>query len=261
MDSKFCWRLDNFLGPSHQTKMTFWDYVETHEKGEVKSKELIENWCAKSHSMYREKLGAVDQADVKATVMGLTGESDPRWYQNQLKFLIESAISSCHANYNLDKTVRKPEAFTEFHNMLLVELIEQSKDYRVYKASGKRKLSELQVNPETPRARNKTLTPTRHRDVFQFGQPSKSGILCQGRKNPFAYVRKCSTRRQCQFCGKRTTRAFECIACKSVFCMEAPTLLQNPQSDSPRTFRHDGPFCWHLIHGFTTWAECHSYEG
>ena len=239
--------------------MQFWDYVESDEKKEVKSKTLIENWCAKAHSMYREKLGAVDQSDVKATVQGLTSESDPKWYQNQLKFLVESAISSCHANYNLDKTVEEREGFTEFHNMLLVELLERRKEYRTY-ATKKRKLSKLQTTPDMKRVHKKLKrTPSRHRLEQTFGQPSRTGIACSGRQNLTAYLRKCSNRRQCEFCGKRTRGAYECRACNSVFCVEAPTHIKNPETDPPRAFREDGPFCWHLLHGFRTWAECHSH--
>ena len=113
-DSKMCWRLDNFLGPSHKSRMLFWDYIDNGEK-DVKTKARVWATVAKVHQLFRKKLGYVDQSDVKATVQRLTGETDPKWYQNQLKFLIESVVSSCHSNYNLDPSVEKREAFTEFH--------------------------------------------------------------------------------------------------------------------------------------------------
>ena len=231
--------------------MEFWDYVESDGKKDVETKEKVVEVCAKVHSMYRKKLGAVDQADVKATVQGLTAESDPKWYQNQLKFLVESAVSSCNSNYNLDETVTIPEPFTEFHNMLLSELNEKSKDYRKYNTR-KRQLQKQQTTPRP--LKKQKFSPMRHRLAHQFGNASRAGVTCPGRDNLAAYIRKSSDRRRCQFCGKRSRSMYQCIGCNSFFCMEAPTHIDNPKSDSPRAFRRDGPFCWHLIHGFSTWS-------
>ena len=56
-------------------------------------------------------MGAVDQSDVKAQIMGLVGAHAKLWSQKQLYFLTESAIINAHANYNLDPSVQ-PETFT-----------------------------------------------------------------------------------------------------------------------------------------------------
>ena len=90
----------------------------------MKAISWITTTVAMVHDIFRYKLGYVDESDVKATVMGLTQEMSAKWHENQLKFLIESTISGCHGNYNLDKGVDNPEFFTEFHNKLIVELQE-----------------------------------------------------------------------------------------------------------------------------------------
>ena len=72
-DSKMCWRLDNFLGPSYIAKMTFWDYI-AGGKSDVKLKKFVLNPVAKVHEIFRKYMGPVDQVDVKAHVMGITRE-------------------------------------------------------------------------------------------------------------------------------------------------------------------------------------------
>ena len=43
--------------------------------------------------------------------------------------------------------------------------------------------------------------------------------------------------------------------------MEPPTHLLIPGSDPSRKFRHDGPFCWHCVHGIPVkWAENNNWE-
>ena len=132
LDSKICYRLDNFLGPAHQKKMRFWDY-KADGKSDVKGKSWVSTMVAKSHQLFRKNLGYVDQSDVKAAIMGLTTELTPKWYQKQFAYLCESAVSSAHSNYNLDPAIQKPEFFTDYHDKFLRELIEMSKNYRTYK--------------------------------------------------------------------------------------------------------------------------------
>ena len=64
MDSKFCKRLDNFLGPRYQKEMQFWEYKDTGES-EVKEKGLFERSVPMANYIYRNFLGAVDQRDVE----------------------------------------------------------------------------------------------------------------------------------------------------------------------------------------------------
>ena len=54
--------------------MKFWEYDESVASGDVKSKRWTNRLVAKVHEVFRTKLGFVDQADVKATVMALTSE-------------------------------------------------------------------------------------------------------------------------------------------------------------------------------------------
>ena len=62
-------------------------------------------------------MGHVDQADVKAHVMGLTMLMSRDWHDKQLYQLIEFSVISSHTNYNLDPHQEiKPEFFTEWHN-------------------------------------------------------------------------------------------------------------------------------------------------
>ena len=197
-------------------------------------------------------MGAVDQSDVKATVMGLTSEVTPKWYDKQLAFLEESAVSNAHSNYNLDVIQPcKPETFTDWHDELLVELVEMSKSYRKNEltASGiKRKRSSgLGQTQVTPRQ-------VRRRKARVYGKASKEGLECRGRKNLMAFIRQKTTRQQCRFCGMKRL-VYWCTACGEVFCMSAPVGLIIPGSQPPRKFRKDGPFCAHRIHGYTNWLE------
>ena len=202
------------------------------------------------------KLGFVDQSDVKATVMGLTQELSAKWHENQLKFLIESTISSVHGNYNLDKGVEVQERFTEFHNQLLAELAEMSTNYGKYNTtSGGQKKRPL-MQPEEPRSHKKRKqSPRRHRQELSYGVPSEAGLRCPGRKNLKAHLRKTTKRIRCKFCGRKRI-VYKCLACGEVFCMEAPIDVPNPASATGKCFRKDGPFCWLLIHGFLSWADC-----
>ena len=256
IDSKMCQRLDNFLGPSKTTTMSFQDYEDLSGRKDVKTKSWITTSVAKVHHVFRMKLGFVDQSDVKATVMGLTQELSAKWHENQLKFLIESTISSVHGNYNLDKGVEVQEFFTEFHNQLLVELAETSKNYRKYNTtSGGQKKRRL-IQPEEPRSHKKPKqSARRHRQKLSYGVPSEAGLRCPGRKNLKAHLRKTTKRVRCHFCGKKRI-VFKCLACGEVFCMEAPVDLPNPASATGKCFRQDGPFCWLLIHGFLSWGDC-----
>ena len=186
--------------------------------------------------------------------MGLTQEMSAKWHENQLKFLIESTISSCHGNYNLDKSVDNPEFFTEFHNKLIVELQEMSKSYRKYNtASGgqkKRGLSTLELHRIHKKPKS---TPRRRRKKLVFGTATEAGVKCPGRTNLKKYLRKTSKNIQCTFCGRKRL-VYECLACGEVFCMEAPLNLIN--TNTGKSFRRDGPFCWLLVHGFFSWGDC-----
>ena len=202
-----CWRLDNFLGPSYITEMTFQDYIEGG-KSDVKRKKFVLNPVAKVHEIFRKFMGPVDQVDVKAQVMGITRELVSAWHKKQLAFLIQTAIGNAHCNYNLDPSC-KAEFFTEWYNKFLVELHEMSPNVRIYK---KRKLEETE-NPTPKRLkrqhRKSKLSPARRRE---YGIASEAGLSCYGRKNLSAYIRYIPTpetrknkrptarRIKCKFC-------------------------------------------------------------
>ena len=83
-DAKICWRLDNFLGAGMTTGMSFWDYEAASGDSNVKSK----NWIFVPnvplvHNIFRKFMGHVDQADVKAHVMGLTKLMSRDWHDKQ----------------------------------------------------------------------------------------------------------------------------------------------------------------------------------
>ena len=101
--------------------MQFWEYKDTGES-EVKEKGLFERRVPIAHYLYRNFLGAVDQRDVKSHVMAITRERVAHWYQKQLRFAVECAISAAHSNYNLDPTVT-PEFFKEWYNQFVEELL------------------------------------------------------------------------------------------------------------------------------------------
>ena len=96
----------------------------------------------------------------------------------------------------------------------------------------------------------------RHGEQKQYGVSTSAGLACYGKSNLAAHLRTFSKRRQCGFCGKRRrTGLYQCRACKEVFCMEPPSKLEIPGSNSPRVFPKNGPFCFHRIHGFSRWAD------
>ena len=165
--------------------MDFWQYSEG--VADVKSKPRVRSLVASVHKLFRQNLGFVDQGDVKATVMKITAEQTPKWHQNQICFLIESTISACHGNYNLDSSTDKPEFFTEFYNNFLAELLMASKNYRRYKTSPstpdiKRK---LKTDPQSGSSHKKKKMPTvRHRIALTYGRATMAGLTCTGRGNP-----------------------------------------------------------------------------
>ena len=81
-------------------------------------------------------MGPVDQSDAKSHIMKLSAERVEAWNQKPLAFLIETAISWAHGNYNLDASVTKRELFSEFYHKLIVELHDMSPNLRVYKNPG-----------------------------------------------------------------------------------------------------------------------------
>ena len=168
-----------------------------------------------------------------------------------MTFLIESAISSCHGNYNLDPLVDKKEGFTEWYSQFPKELLEMSPSYRKYKTvnrTPKRKLQRATGNSDSKKKRKLT----RHRNVLQYGHPTKNGLACHGRHNLAKYLRKPRGVLTCKFCGKKR-KVSRCSACNEVFCMEAPVHLTKPGVEPPRKFRENGPVCWQLVHGFESW--------
>ena len=74
-------------------EMHFWEYDDSSTTG-IKCKKWVKNMVAEVHSIFRKNLGYVDEADVKATVMGLTSERSAKWHQTQFQFLVERCVSS-----------------------------------------------------------------------------------------------------------------------------------------------------------------------
>ena len=237
--------------------MDFWEYSEG--LADVKSKPRVRNLCALVHKLFRQNLGFVDQGDVKATVMKITAEQTPKWHQNQIRFLIESTISACHGNYNLDSSTGKPEFFTKFYNNLMVELLEASKSYRRYKCfprtPDKKRMFQKGSQGGSSHKKQK-ITPVQHQKGHTYGRATMAGKTCTARGNLAACIRKVKERRKCKFCGKRSVDLYHCNACGEYFCLKSPTQLIIPGSNPPRHFRIDGPFCWHLVHGYSNWNEC-----
>ena len=99
-----------------------------------------------------------------------------------------------------------------------------------------------------------------------LGVPTAVGLTCYGRNNLAKYVRfyprpdtvnarrPVGRRLRCSFCG-RDRIMHKCLACDQIFCMSPPHDLVIPGSDPPRKFSSNGPFCWHLAHGYTKWSE------
>ena len=73
-DSKWVYRLDNFLGPEYTSKMFFWDYNDINIVADVRKKSWVGAVVAGVHQMYRVSMGAIDQSDVKNTVMNITAQ-------------------------------------------------------------------------------------------------------------------------------------------------------------------------------------------
>ena len=203
-------------------------------------------------------MGAVDQRDVKSHIMSLTRSMVSKWHQKQLYFLVETAISGAHCNYNLDAGV-KPEFFKEWHTKLVHELLSISKNYR------KRKMREIEMTPAKKVKRShKKKTPAssgRKRKKCTYGLPTKAGLSCYGRENLTAFLdlfplegtaknkRPSYRRLRCKFCGRERVM-YRCSACGEVFCMLPPYDLIIPESNPPRKFVSNGLFCWQLIHGY-----------
>ena len=219
---------------------------------DVNKKSWVTTAVASAHYIFRMYMGAVDQSDVKATVMGLTAEITPKWYKKQLAFCIETAVSSSHSNFNLDKSVDKAEYFIDFHDELLKELLNESKDYRKYK------LKKLVRNRDSPIQRShkkkRPMPKIRHREKILFGIASEQGLTCPGRQALAVYLRVCEGRGRCQFCGLRSRKIWKCTACDGKFCIEAPKDLIIPGSDPERKFRANGCSCWLRFHGYDTFS-------
>ena len=218
-------------------------------------------------------MGSVDQSDVKATVMNLTRQTVRKQHQKQMSFLIESAITNAHANYNLDPNCEK-QNFTDWHNHFVQELIDLSPNFRKYKSSKARKRemspSAQNINENVKQAKlshHKRVRSERLRrsTARPYGSATKAGLECPGRSNLAAFLRfapsegSCATgkpkpkEKKCAFCGKRRTM-FKCAGCHQHFCMTPPIGLIIPGCE-PRTFRSNGPSCWQLLHGFRTFGD------
>ena len=109
--------------------MQFWDYVETEEANEIKKKGRTCKDVPKSHWIYRNYLGAVDQSDVKSFVMGLCRERVAKWGHKQLAYLVEAAIICSNGNFNLEPRFN-PQSFIDYDNDLITEFLTLSKNYR-----------------------------------------------------------------------------------------------------------------------------------
>ena len=260
--------MDNFLGPGHVAMMRFWDWVRGADDVNKKSWEL--RTVAKVHHLFRNYLGPVDQSDVKSQIMKLTRERVSYWYNKQLAFLIESCIANAHSNYNLDSQTT-PEYFTEWYNKFLAELLQLSPNLRTYKrkpmtTNRKRGLEDSPIEVRRRKRSHHKTPPPKRVQKGRYGNPSKAGLNCYGRENLAAFLRFCpkkstlhsktptAQRINCRFCGRKGIK-YKCLACKEVFCMRPPQNLTIPDSDTPKKFKADGPFCWHLLHGYTQWSQ------
>ena len=211
-------------------------------------------------------MGAIDQSDVKVHVMKLSKEGFPNWHMKQLAFLIENSIGNAHANFNLDPKTTQAEFFTEFYHKLIAELLELSPDYRTYSSFGSAIKRKRPVGEDSNGSEKKTRSHKKKMPIARKYQSSKgyatfAGLRCCGRENLIAYLRFTPRRKMaglrpsrrrvtCAFCGYQSTM-YTCRGCKQSFCMTPPTHLQDPITGFK--FRADGPFCWHRLHGFSTW--------
>ena len=219
-------------------------------------------------------MGHVDQADVKANVMGLSRMMSREWHDKQLFHLIESAVVCSHANYNLDPHPEvKPESFTEHYHELIGELLEMSPNYRKYnvQSAEKRKyMSEVDLGSTKKKLKfshkKKTVKVTYKSKKNPVGTATERGLKCRMRNNlgtALRWVPKKGTGKNprptmrrivCAFCGRKST-IHMCRGCDQSFCLSAPTHLKIPGSNPPRHFPENGLMCWQLLHGFSSWAE------
>ena len=266
-DSKWVWRLDNFLGPRYTSKMFFQDYSEEDFKSDVKQKSWLGAEVARSHQIYRFFMGAVDQSDVKSRVINLTRETVSYWPQKMLFFLIEASIINAYGNYNLD-TSTKTEGFSDWFDLFIQELLDISKNYRKYKNSS---FVRKKVPDEDSPARGVThkkmkLTVHRRGKNNPYGTPSLAALECPYRNKIYGALRhvpvagtlgklKPKKRRvRCAFCG-RLKCEYQCIGCKQYYCMTPPVDLLIPDSNPPRKFRSDGLWCPYRDHGYRSWND------
>ena len=253
------------------TNMEFWDYEDTGA-GEVKEKNHVSNMCAKVHYVFRNYMGPVDQSDVKANVMGLTHELCRNWYEKQFAFLVETSICNAFANYNLDSGIDKIENFIEFFDILNRDFITLSPNFRKRKKSADSRSevgSEIEGSAKKQkRSHHKQIELVKRRTskLQGKGRATTRGLECKARLNLLGALRFTgkvgsvdakkftAQRRQCAFCGYRTT-SFRCMGCDQSFCMKPPAHLIDPDSNPPRKFRADGLLCWQRLHGYKTFAE------
>ena len=146
-----------------------------------------------------------------------------------------------------------------------------SPNYRTY-MTPKKRLRDLAKSPSTSRKKRKlshhkleTAKRLRRSKNLPYGTATKAGLNCPGRDNLGAFLRftpakgsackpnPTGSRKMCSFCGKKKT-LYTCSACKQSFCMTPPCGLTIPESDPPRKFPSNGPFCWQRVHGFKTFG-------
>ena len=215
-------------------------------------------------------MGHVDQRDVKAEVMALTSSLERHWGQKQLSFCIESAISCAHGNYNLDP-IAESEHFTRWHDMFIQECLDESNNYRTYNVNSKKR-KRSSDDSGFPMKHFK-LTHKKHARVRRvrksvqrpYGVAPTKGLECPVRDDLASFVRldpepgteKNDTpkpkRKKCAFCGRGKT-LYKCKGCQLRFCMKPPVHLTIPNSDPPRCFPSNGPWCWHRSHGHNKWT-------
>lgn len=276
-DGRICWRLDNFIG-NRLTEMGFWDYEDT-AKSDAKEKKWKKNNVAQVHDIFRKYMGAVDQSDVKAYVMGISHEYTPHWYEKQLAFLVETSICNAFANFNLDSGIEERESFTEFYDLLARDLLDESPNYRAYSTPIKRKLEERE-EVELSRSNIKRVKRSHQKKspVTQYrtsvpGTATEKGLSCPARQSLLGALKFSpkewnfsssrgfqpkASRIICAFCGNKTT-TFRCAGCDQAFCMRPPVNIFDPESNPPRRFRRDGLLCWQRLHGFKKWSELPEY--
>ena len=131
-----------------------------------------------------------------------------------------------------------------------------SKNHRIRNtlssAAKKRILSPNSVSPIYQKIRKKS--QSRHRKVHIYGKASEAGLCCTGRANLAACMRNTSKIKRFRFYGKKRVLS-ECKACGEMFCLTAPENLVIPGSNPQRHFRKNGPSCWLLIHGYSSWTD------